>query len=124
MKSQMKNSSDKVIHLIDPDIAVRDSIKSMLESFDVKISTYSTGRSFFTNATLSEHDCVLVENDLSDMTGLDLCQRVKQSGNKATLVLLTSVNDAAFEKINQSDVSAILLKPIKSNILIETLSAI
>ena len=120
----MQRPHKRVIHLVEPDMAVRDSIKNLLESFDYKINTYSTGRSFFNNSRLKEDDCVLVENALSDMTGLDLCEKIKQSGSKATLVLLTSANDAAFEKLNQSGVAVILQKPIKSNKLIETISAI
>ena len=113
---------EKTVHLVEPDKAVRDSIKVMLESFNVKVNTYSTGRSFFTNASLSEYDYVLVENELSDMTGIKLCERLKTTGSSVALVLLTSVNDPAFEKINQSDVTAILLKPINSNKLLETLN--
>ena len=122
LESQITALPEKTVHLIEPDKAVRDSIKIMLESFNVKVSTYSTGRSFFTNASLSEYDYVLVENQLPDMTGLKLCEKLKNNGSNAALVLLTSVNDTAFEKINQSDVTAILQKPINSNKLLDTLN--
>ncbi|NNM13794.1 MAG: response regulator [Gammaproteobacteria bacterium] len=118
------SSSNKVVFLVEPDSAVRDSIRSLLESFDVSIKTYASGRSFLNNAKPNGHGCVLVESDLPDMTGVDLSKYIRQQGQTLPVVLLTSSNDVGFEKLNQPAVSAILHKPLKSQDLVKLIESL
>lgn len=113
-------NSEKYIFLVDPDNAVRDSVRALMESYGVNVRTYASGRSFMNNARINGHDCVLVENSLPDMTGMDLLVYLQRKGINAPFVLLSSANDAGFEKMATSqNIAAVMRKPIQSEHLLE-----
>ena len=121
----MLSNFKKVIFLVDPDSAVRDSVRALMESYNVKVRTYASGRSFMNNASIKGHDCVLVENTLPDMSGIDLLRYLKHKGIQAPFVLLSSANDAGFEKMATSqDIAAVMRKPIRCEHLLEIINVL
>lgn len=104
---------------------MRDSVRSLMESLGVNVRTYASGRSFLNNAHINGHDCILVENQLPDMTGMDLLNRLKQMGITAPLVLLSSANDRGFEKLATSqNIAAVMRKPVQSEHLLEIIKVL
>jgi two-component system response regulator FixJ len=121
----MERLIGKILFLVDPDSAVRDSVRGLLSSYGVSVRTYASGRSLLNNAQIQEHHCVVVENILPDMTGIDLLLYLKQKGSIAPFVLLSSANDAGFEDLATSqDIAAVMRKPIRSEHLIEIIKVL
>ena len=121
----MIKNLEKRIYLVDPDTAIRDSIRAMLQSYGVEVRTYSSGRSFLNNAQLTDQDCILVENNLPDMIGIDLVENLKRMGINAACFILSSANDIGFEELVSSQDSTIVLrKPLQSKHLIEVINSL
>ena len=121
----MSINFEKVIFLVEPDNAVRDSVKGLFESFGVKTRVYASGRSLLNNASIKGCDCLLVENSLPDMTGLDLLEHLKRKGINVPFVLLSSANDAGFEQLACSqDIALVMRKPLQGQDLIEIVNSL
>lgn len=121
----MIENYEKVVFLVDPDSAVRDSVRTLLESFGVTVHAYASGRSLLNNAHINGHDCILVENALPDMSGLDLLEHLRQKGVRAPLVLMSSANDRGFEVLaTAQNIAAVMRKPLHSEDLLEMIKAL
>lgn len=121
----MPFKNNKKIYLVEPDSAVRDSIKALFESFGLSVDSYSSGRSFLINASVQDQECVLAENELPTMSGMDLHEQLQSKGIDVRFILLSSANDAGFEKIVSSqDIVGVIRKPIRSKHLLEVIKSL
>lgn len=118
------SDQEKIVYLIEPDVAVRDSIKTLLESFNIQIRTYASGRSFLNNAKPNGNGYVLIESNLPDMTGMELNERLKGQGVKSPVILITSANDPGFDAQHIQNVDAILRKPLHSEKIVELIETL
>lgn len=113
------------VFVVDPDAAIRDGLENLLDSFSIKAHTYANAQSFLHDAAATAAGCVLIENDLPDLCGLEVLKRLRQHGNSLPVLLLTSSNDTGLVKqaLHQG-AFGVLHKPLASERLIEQLQTV
>jgi len=100
------------IHIVDDDDVVRDSLKVLLESRGYSVEDYTSGRDF-----LSRRDgnaaCIVLDNHMPEMTGLDILRTLRQAGDNIGVIMITGRWDAATRAQAEAlGVIAFLDKPV------------
>lgn len=102
------------IHVIDPDPQVRDSVRDLTSSLNLRSSTYATGREFFASHADSEPGCVVLEVRIPDMSGLQIQRRMSANGSTLPLVFLSAQADVSLAvELMRAGAVHYLLKPMR-----------
>lgn len=82
-----------VIHVIDDDIAVRDSLAFLLESADFKVKTYESALQFLSLLREAEPGCVITDVRMPGMSGLELVRELNRRAVAMPVVVITGHGD-------------------------------
>jgi two-component system response regulator FixJ len=82
------------IALIDDDEAVLDSMRLLLESRGLNVSTFASAEAFFASGA-EEWECIVSDVRLPGLSGLDLQRRLTETGRSDPLILITGHGDIA-----------------------------
>ena len=85
------NSSVKLgpVAIVDDDPAVLDSLRFLLGLQGFEILAYSSGSEFFATLAAKPPSCIIVDQNMPDLTGLDIASRLRSSGSTVPIIMLT-----------------------------------
>lgn len=83
---------DTIIHVIDDDAAVRDSVAFLLGTADLTARTYESALAFLATADRPA-GCIVTDVRMPDMTGLELARRLRDSGSGEPVIVITGHAD-------------------------------
>jgi two-component system response regulator FixJ len=86
-------SAEAVIHVIDDDEAVRDSLAFLLESADFKVRTYESALQFLSRQDGVEPGCVVTDVRMPGMSGLELVRELNRRAVPMPVVVITGHGD-------------------------------
>jgi two-component system response regulator FixJ len=88
--------SDKtVIHVIDDDLAMRDSLAFLLDVNGYEPALYESAGAFLKERALATLNCIVSDIRMPDMNGLDLVRKLKSEGSTCPVILITGHGDVA-----------------------------
>ena len=89
----ISNPSAKVdpVAIVDDDLAVLDSLRFVLELHGFEVLPYSSGSEFFATLAAISPCCVIVDQNMPGMTGLDIAVRLRNSGSTVPVIMLTGL---------------------------------
>ena len=82
-----------LVHVIDDDDAVRDSLALLLDSADLAVRTYDSAVSFLTVASTLVTGCILTDVRMPDLDGLGLQRRLNEAGVRLPVIVMTGHGD-------------------------------
>ncbi len=85
--------TEPVVHVVDDDDAMRDSLKFLLESEDMRVETYESAEAFLAAAPTALPGCVLTDVRMPGMSGLDLVRVLKSTKATMSVVVMTGHAD-------------------------------
>jgi FixJ family two-component response regulator len=110
--------------IVDDDAAVRTSLKFVLELEGLEVRTYDSGRSLLADGTLPAKGCLVIDQSMPTMRGLDLVRRLKDRAVQLPTILITAnVTDDLKRKAVSAGVQAVLEKPLEDSSLIDNIKA-
>ncbi|WP_294542031.1 response regulator [uncultured Rhodoblastus sp.] len=83
-----------VIHVIDDDPALLDSLNMLLTSEGYAVRTYASARIFLETDWQCESGCILTDVHMPEMSGLDLLAALAAQRNDTPVIVLTGRADA------------------------------
>lgn len=86
-------SETAVIHVIDDDEAVRDSLSFMLETADFSVKAYDSAIAFLDQLPDVAPGCVITDVRMPEMTGLELVRRLRELGVGLPVIVITGHGD-------------------------------
>jgi two-component system response regulator FixJ len=86
-------SGKPVIHVIDDDEAVRDSLSFLLESADFSVKAYDSAVAFLESVPDVAPGCVITDVRMPEMSGLELVRRLKELGVNLPVIVITGHGD-------------------------------
>ena len=112
-----------IIAVVDDDAAVRNSLKFSLEIDGFSIRTYACAEELLSSGNLDNFQCLVVDQDLPRMTGLELVTALRAQGVKVPTLLISGRLTPAVTR--QASVAGIPVveKPFLGNGLIESIRA-
>jgi FixJ family two-component response regulator len=111
---------DQVIHLIDDDPAILNSVAGFLRARGFPVQTYSEPADFLEVAKPGIGGCIVTDIYMPEMTGLELVATLGERGVTLPTIFMTAHADMALRTgVSKLDAVAILEKPFKKGALIE-----
>jgi len=117
-------SSDEVVHVIDDDEAVRDSLGFLLRSAKVEVRTYESAVAFLEQSSGLTSGCIITDVRMPGLDGLDLLRRLRQQDVRLPVIIVTGHGDVPLAveamKIGAAD---FLEKPFDDDALLASVRA-
>lgn len=116
--------SDWVVHIVDDDEAIRDSLRFMLESNGFQIETYKSAEVFLSHLTSLAPGWIVTDVRMGGMSGVDLLKTIKERRlSMMPAIVMTGHGDIplAVEAMRSGAVD-FLEKPFSEQRLLESLS--
>ena len=90
-------SSEPVVHVIDDDEAVRDSLEFMLDAAGLDVRTWESAREFVAAIGTIEPGCIVTDVRMPGMTGLDVAAAAAQASPLTQIVFVTAYDQYAVQ---------------------------
>ena len=115
----MDRENAVTVAIIDDDAEVRDVLRGLLESVGHTVQTYRSGAQFLAEARFDEILCLVVDQRMPGMTGLELISKINNDGVMIPTLLITGAHDTEIvrEAANLGAMT-VLEKPLSSATLL------
>jgi len=109
--------------VVDDDRAVRNSLKFSLELEGFAVRLYADGRQLLDDPQLPADGCLIVDQGLAGMSGLDVVAAIRRRGMANPTVLITA--NASRKLSNRAAMAgvAVIEKPFFDNALVDAIRA-
>ena len=91
--SAQPTASEQIIHVVDDDEALRDSMTWMLEGNNYKVATYDSADAFLRVISPVMVGCVVLDVRMPGMSGLELFEELGRRGCTLPVVFITGHGD-------------------------------
>jgi FixJ family two-component response regulator len=106
--------SKAIVHLVDDDDAVRDSLRFLLESYGLDVRDYKSAVEFLENCDAAPIGCVVLDLHLPVLGGLDLITIMRQRKLNVPVVIITGRGERETkERAMKAGALAFLDKPVQ-----------
>lgn len=85
--------SEDVVHVIDDDDAVRESLSFVLDTAGLAARTYESAEAFLAAAQGGVAGCIVTDVRMPEMSGLDLVRRLQGMGVALPVIVITGHGD-------------------------------
>lgn len=110
---------EPLVHIVDDDDAVRDSIRSLLDSIHVPSTDYATGRAFVEREREIRPGCVLLDLRIPDMSGLEIQRNLTNEAPHLPVIFMTGYADVEVSVSAMREGAAdFLTKPVNAEMLL------
>ena len=82
-----------IVHIVDDDEAIRDSLSFMLEISGFKVRTYASAGAFLANPPAASRDCVITDIRMPGLSGLEMIAALKARGVSLKVIVMTGHGD-------------------------------
>lgn len=86
-------SSQEIVHVIDDDDAVRDSLAFLLKSAAFQVATYDSAASFLEAAAQGVSGCIVTDVRMPGMSGIDLLRQLQSQKSTLPVIVVTGHGD-------------------------------
>ena len=86
-------SGKPVIHVVDDDEAIRDSLVWLLDGERYSVRTYSTGEDFFARHEQLSPACVILDIRMPGMSGIEVHEQLTRNAVRTPVVFVTGHGD-------------------------------
>jgi two-component system response regulator FixJ len=115
----MHNGSHPVA-VVDDDDAVRDSLRFLLETAGFSVAVFGSAAQFLNEARPSDMKCLVVDQHMPDVTGLQLVTRLRSQGATLPIALITgSPSTELLRQAYELGVAKVMEKPLDDDALLD-----
>ena len=111
--------TDGIVHVIDDDAAMRESLAFLLKSAKVKVATYESASEFLARLPQINAGCVVTDVRMPGMSGIELLKHLRDLKNMVPVIVITGHGDVPLAveamKFGASD---FLEKPFDDDLLL------
>jgi len=85
--------SDVVVHVIDDDDAVRESLEFLLRTARLEVRTYESAAAFLGILPRVEVGCIITDVRMPELSGIDLLKRLNELDVRVPVIVITGHGD-------------------------------
>jgi two-component system response regulator FixJ len=116
-------STTSLVHIIDDDDAVRDSLEFLLKSAKIDVRSYDSANSFLQSVS-EDCGCIITDVRMPGLSGVDLLRQLKARGSTMPVIVITGHGDIQLAveamKIGAAD---FLEKPFDDDVLLASVKS-
>jgi two-component system, LuxR family, response regulator FixJ len=120
------NSTDgrqATVIVIDDDSSVLRALARLIRAAGYNVRTFSQPSALLADDSLPTYDaCMVVDVNLPEMNGVDLCEVLVRRGRGLPVILITGQNDAPTKALIGRASAAVLYKPCGESLLLPAIS--
>ncbi len=90
-----KELAKPIVHLIDDDLAVRDSTELLLQIAGIHVRSYASAIEFLNNVDPTEIQCLVIDVHMPGIDGIDLLDRLRIAGIIAPAIFISAIGNTA-----------------------------
>ena len=106
------------IFVVEDDDAVRASTRTLLEAEGFLVRDFADAEAFLQATDGRDADCIVLDHDLSGMSGLDLIVLLRARGVATPAVIVTGGGKLLMERTVKKGIHAVLRKPLVAEALL------
>ena len=107
----MTEADRRTVAIIDDDHAVLNSFRFLLEAIGYTVETFASASEFL-KANVQHFACLILDNHMPNMTGLELVERLRADGSDIPIMLVTgSPSPAIVARAVELNIYRVLEKP-------------
>jgi len=111
------------IAIVDDDPAVLRALKRLLSARSYCAETYESAGQFLASLRDRLPECLIVDQQMPEMTGLELQRRLTQSGIEIPTIVITAYDESGMrERCKSAGAIALLAKPLQENALLAAIA--
>jgi two-component system response regulator FixJ len=114
-----KPTTSRVVHIIDDDEALRESLAFLLSTAKLEVKSYDSAKAFLEALPDASLACVITDVRMPDLSGIDLLKRLKELKVGVPVIVITGHGDIALAveamKIGAAD---FIEKPFNDDLLL------
>jgi two-component system, LuxR family, response regulator FixJ len=115
-----RGQTQRAICIVDDDESVANSLKILLEAFGFAVQSYNSGNEFLADKRRHAAGCLVIDQHMPGMNGLDVIDNLQKEGNKVATILISGRSDAKTrERATRLGVRELIDKPFAADRLIE-----
>jgi FixJ family two-component response regulator len=84
---------ERCVHIVDDEAEVRDSLTLLLSTAQIESRCYGSAEDYMTSNPLKEPACILLDNQLPGMSGIELLRRIVAATTDSTIIMITAYGD-------------------------------
>jgi two-component system, LuxR family, response regulator FixJ len=117
-------ADDHVVHIIDDDSAVRESLAFLLGAAEIAVKTYDSAMSFLDTLPVVESGCIVTDIRMPKISGIGLLQRLQERAVQIPVIVITGHGDVplAVEAMRLGAVD-FLEKPFDEEVLLSSIKS-
>src|SRR5215471_13925235 len=117
-------AADEIVHVIDDDEAVRQSIEFLLRTAGVTARTYDSASTFLNALPTIDSGCIITDVRMPGISGIDLLRRLGEMRIKMPVIVITGHGDVPLA-VEAMKIGAIdfLEKPFADDLLLASVQA-
>lgn len=106
--------------LVDDDDDLAETLRELFELLDHQVDVAGHGAEALGLMFAKDYTLVLLDWQLPDMSGLEVCRQYRSEGGKAMILMLTGMrDDAARNSCSDAGADSLLTKPFTVDVLTE-----
>jgi two-component system response regulator MprA len=119
------STPNSYVAIVDDDLAIRSSLGRALRMEGYVVELFEDGTSALKSIQLRAPEAIILDLQLPDVDGLEICRRIRRSGDTTPILMLTA-RDAVNDRVEGLDVGAddYLVKPFDLAELLARLRAL
>ena len=117
-------SEKAIVHVIDDDEAIRQSLAFLLQAAKLEVKTYSSAMAFLDALPDTASGCVITDVRMPGMSGVELLRRLKELKISVPVIVITGHGDVALA-VEAMKVGAVdfLEKPFDDDVLLASVQS-
>lgn len=113
----------ELVHVIDDDPAVRDSLSFLLETANLETRAYDSAITFLEALPEVTGGCVVTDVRMPEMTGIELVRRLKAQGFTLPIIMITGHADVPLAvEAMKAGVADFIEKPFNDDVLLAAIT--
>jgi two-component system, LuxR family, response regulator FixJ len=115
---------DNRVCIVEDDKSVTDSLKVLLETFGFDVQSYNSGAEFFADSRRRTVGCLVIDQHMPGMNGLDVVDRLRGEGVRLPTILISGrVEAKTRDRAASLGVTTVIEKPFAADRLVEIIRA-
>lgn len=117
-------ASSDIVHVIDDDAAVRQSLAFLLSTVGLAVRVHDSATSFLNSLPEAKDGCIVTDVRMPGMDGIELQRRLRSQGNTIPVIVITGHGDIALA-VDAMKAGAVdfIEKPFDDEVLIGAIKA-
>ncbi len=114
-----------LVAVVDDDVAVRESLESLIRSVGMAVTVFASAEEFLNSAHPNKLDCLILDVRMPGMSGIELHRHLLASNCKVPAVFITAhaSDDRARAEASSDWTVAYLAKPFSDDELLDAVHA-